>query len=84
MKKFLITLSALGLTTAAAFAQVEAPSFAAADADTSGDVTLAEAQVLWADLTQETFDIADTDKNGSLNQAEFDAYVATLPAPAAQ
>lgn len=84
MKTFLITLTALGLTTAAAFAQAEAPSFATADADASGDVTLVEAQVLWADLTQDIYDAADTDKSGSLNQAEFDAYVATLPAPAAQ
>lgn len=80
MKKTLITLAAFGLLTGAAFAQAAAPTFAAADADTSGDVTLAEAQVVWPALTQEAFDAADGDKSGTLNQAEFDAYAAAAPA----
>lgn len=82
MKKLLITIAAIGLSSAA-FAQA-AVTFASVDADTSGGVSLAEAQVAWPDLTQEAFDAADTSKDGSLDQAEFDAYVATLPAPAAQ
>jgi len=84
MKKILITLVAFGLTTGMALAQ-DVPAFAAADADTSGDVTLAEAQVVWPDLTQDAFTAADTDKSGSLNQAEYDALsaggaAATAPA----
>ncbi len=83
MKKILITLAAIGLTSAA-FAQAAPVTFASVDTDTSGGVSLAEAQVAWPDLTQEAFDAADTSKDGSLDQAECDAYVATLPAPAAQ
>lgn len=79
MKKILITLAAIGLTSAA-FAQAAAVTLASVDTDTSGGVSLAEAQVAWPDLTQEAFDAADTSKDGSLDQAEFDAYVATLPA----
>ncbi len=79
MKKILITLAAIGLSTAA-FAQAAAPDYATADADKSGDVSLAEAQVIWPALTQEQFTAADTDGNGSLSQAEFEAYAATAPA----
>jgi len=81
MKKFLITVAAIGLTTAA-FAQAAAVTFASVDTDTSGGVSLAEAQVAWPDLTQEAFDAADANKDAALDQTEFDAYVATLPAPA--
>ena len=84
MKTILITIAALGLTAGVAFAQ-DIPVFASADSDTSGDVNLAEAQVVWPALTQEAFDAADTDKSGSLNQAEYDALsaggaAATAPA----
>jgi hypothetical protein len=86
MNKLLLTIAAAGMTLATgAFAQdAAAPTFAGADTDTSGGVSLAEAQVVWPDLTQEAFTAADTNADGSLDQAEFDAYVATLPAPAAQ
>lgn len=83
MKKLLITLVAVGFSSAA-FAQAAAITLASVDTDSSGGVSLAEAQVTWPDLTQEAFDAADTSKDGQLDQAEFDAYVATLPAPAAQ
>lgn len=82
MKKLFITVAAIGLSTAA-FAQ-GAISFASVDTDTSASVSLAEAQVAWPDLTQEAYDAADTNKDGQLDQAEFDAWAATLPAPAAQ
>lgn len=81
MKKILVSVLALGLATSGVMAQAAAPDLATADADQSGDVSFAEAQVVWPDLTQEAFTAADTDGNGSLSQAEFDAYVATLPAP---
>jgi len=79
MKKILITIAAIGLSTAA-FAQAAAVTYATVDTDTSGGVSIAEAQVAWPTLTQEAFDAADTNKDGQLDQAEFDAYVATLPA----
>ena len=46
----------------------------------SGGVTITEAQALWPGMTQEEFDAADTNADGQLDQAEFDIYVATLPA----
>ncbi|MDC9825756.1 hypothetical protein PRN20_18635 [Devosia sp. ZB163] len=79
MKKILITIAAIGLSTAA-FAQAAPVTYATVDTDTSGGVSIAEAQVAWPTLTQEAFDAADTNKDGQLDQAEFDAYVATLPA----
>jgi hypothetical protein len=82
MKKLLITVAAIGLTSAA-LAQ-GAVSFASVDTDTSAGVSLAEVQVVWPDVTQEAFDAADTNKDGQLDQAEFDTWAATLPAPAAQ
>lgn len=80
MKKILITLAVVGLTglSSAAFAQA-AKDFAGADTDKSGDVSLAEAQVIWPSLTEDQYKAADTDANGSLNQAEYDAYSAANP-----
>ncbi len=77
MKKLFITVAAIGMSTAA-FAQ--APIFSEADTDMSGGVTITEAQALWPEMTQEEFDAADTNADGQLDQAEFDTYVATLPA----
>ena len=77
--KILIALAAIGLSSAA-FAQAEPITLASLDTDTSGSVSLVEAQVLWPDLTQELFEVADISKDGTLAQTEFDAYVATLPA----
>jgi hypothetical protein len=83
MKKLLVSVLALGLglsTTAMAQAVTD---FVAVDADASGDVTLTEAQLVWADLTAEVYAAADTDQNGSLSQAEYEALLAANP-PAAQ
>ena len=77
MKKILITLAVIGLSSAA-FAQA-AKDFAGADTDKSGDVSLTEAQVLWPSLTEDQYKAADTDANGSLNQAEVDAYATANP-----
>jgi hypothetical protein len=81
MKKLLLTIAAAGMTLATgAFAQdaTTAPDFASVDADSSGGVSLAEAQAIWPDLTQEAFTAADANADGSLDQTEFDAYVATV------
>ena len=80
MKKILVSILALGIATTAAMAQTAAPDFAATDADKSGDVSFAEAQLVWPDLTADAFTAADTDTSGALSQAEFDAHVAAQPA----
>ena len=82
MKKIVLSsLVVLGLSTAA-FAQAAAPDFATIDADASGGVSLAEAQVALPDLTEEAFTAADLDANGELSAEEF-ATVAAAPATSA-
>ena len=84
MKTILASVLALGLAATGAMAQDAmapvAPDFVTIDADKSGDVSFAEAQLVWIDLTEDAFKAADADASGALSQAEFDAYVATLPA----
>ena len=80
MKKIILSsLVVLGLSTAA-FAQAAAPDFATVDADASGGVSLAEAQVVLPDLTEEAFTAADIDANGELSAEEF--ATRAVPAPA--
>ena len=82
MKKIILSsLVVLGLSTAA-FAQGAATDFATVDADLSGGVSLAEAQIAWPDLTEDAFTAADTDANGELSTEEYDALVAASAAPA--
>lgn len=82
MKKLLISIVALGFSTAA-MAQV-VTDFASVDTDTSGDISLTEAQVVWPTLTEDAYKAADTDQSGSLSQEEYDAYLAANPPAAAQ
>ena len=82
MNKLLVSVLALGLGLSTAAMAQAVTDFAAVDADASGDVTLTEAQVVWADLTAEVYATADTDQNGSLSQAEYEALLAANP-PAA-
>jgi len=77
MKKLLVSVAALCFTTAAMAQAVT--DFAAVDADKSGDVSLTEAQVVWADLTEETFKAADTNADGKVDQVEYEAYLAAHP-----
>lgn len=82
MKKIILSsLVVLGLSTAA-FAQAAAPDFATIDADVSGGVSLAEAQVALPDLTEEAFTAADLDANGELSAEEFATLTATASVPA--
>jgi hypothetical protein len=82
MKKIILSsLVVLGLSTAA-FAQAAAPDFATVDADASGGVSLAEAQVVLPDLTEEAFTAADIDANGELSAEEFTTLTATAAVPA--
>ncbi|MDP1729655.1 MAG: hypothetical protein Q8L54_00450 [Devosia sp.] len=78
MKKLLVSIIALGVSTAA-MAQV-ATDFTSVDTDVSGDISLTEAQVVWPALTEEAYAAADLDQNGSLSQEEYDAYLAANPA----
>ena len=48
------------------------------DTDGNGTVSLAEAQAVWKDLTEDAFKAADADASGELSAEEL----ATLPAPA--
>ena len=82
MKKIVLSsLVVLGLSTAA-FAQAAAPDFATIDADVSGGVSLAEAQVALPDLTEEAFTAADLDANGELSVEEFATLTAAVAVPA--
>jgi hypothetical protein len=78
MKTITLAIAVLGFGTAAAFAQGATVDLTAIDTDGNGAVSLAEAQVVWPDLTQEQFAAADADASGELSVEEL----ATLPAPA--
>lgn len=81
IKHVLIGITALGLAAGPALAQdTTTPTFTSLDTDTSASISLVEAQVAWPDLSAEAFAAADTNADGVLDQAEFDAYVAALPA----
>jgi hypothetical protein len=80
MKKIFALAAAFALVSTAAFAQV-ASDFATVDADASGDVTLAEANTLWPDLTAEAYAAADTNADGKVDQAEYDVFLAANPLP---
>ena len=77
MKKLLVSIVAIGFSTAV-MAQA-ATDFASVDTDTSGDISLTEAQAVWADLTEEAYAAADTDGSGTLSQEEYDAHLAANP-----
>ena len=80
MKKILALAAAFALVSTAAFAQV-ASDFATVDADASGDVTLAEANTLWPDLTAELYAAADTNGDSKVDQAEYEVFLAANPLP---
>ncbi|CDP52295.1 hypothetical protein [Paradevosia shaoguanensis] len=77
MKKILISVAALALATSGAFAQ-NTVDIKTVDTDGNGTVSLAEAQAVWKDLTEDAFKAADADASGELSAEEL----ATLPAPA--
>ena len=83
MHKIALILAALGLATTAAIAQTPT-SFAEVDTDGSGELSFAELQAVWPDLTQAEFDTADIDAGGGLNADELNTLQpAAVPAPAA-
>ena len=84
MNKIATGLVALALAATPALAQAPL-TFADVDTDASGELSFAELQAVWPDLTQEEFTVADQDANGSLSPAELDALqlgAEALPAPA--
>ena len=83
MHKIALTLAAFGLATTAAFAQTPT-TFADVDTDASGELSFAELQVVWPDLTQAEFDTADADGSVGLGVDELNSLQpAAVPAPAA-
>jgi hypothetical protein len=67
MRWMLAAFLALG----ASWALAQDARFAAADADGDGAVSLAEAQALFPDMTEEDFAAADGDGDGALSEDEF-------------
>ena len=83
MRKFALGLAIAGLSTAAVFAQTPT-SFADVDTDGNGELSFAELQVVWPDLTQAEFEAADADASGGLSVDELNSLQpAAVPAPAA-
>lgn len=72
MRKFALGLAVLGLGATAAFAQTPT-SFADVDTDANGELSYAELQVVWTDLTQAEFDAADADASTGLSVDELNS-----------
>jgi hypothetical protein len=70
MKRFAI-LAAPVVLASAAFAQATLPEVA--DADGNGTWSMAELQVVWTDLNDETFAKIDTGADGEVDQTELQA-----------
>jgi len=84
MRKFALGLAVLGLATTTALAQTPI-GFNDVDTDANGELSFAELQVIWTDLTQEEFDRADADGSGGLTPDELNALQpAALPATPAE
>lgn len=80
MHKIALSLAVLGLSATAAFAQTPT-SFADVDTDANGELSFAELQLAWPDLTQAEFDAADADTSGGLVPDELNTLQpAALPA----
>ncbi|KRA44907.1 hypothetical protein [Devosia sp. Root635] len=80
MHKIALSLAVLGLSAGAAFAQTPT-SFVDVDTDANGELSFAELQLIWTDLTQDEFDGADADASGGLTPDELNSLQpSTLPA----
>lgn len=79
-----LTITAIAAVSAALFgvsgAYAEGGNFANVDADHDSKVTLTEATGAYPTLTQAQFDQADSNKDGSLDEAEFGTLAGLLPA----
>jgi hypothetical protein len=82
MHKFAMSLAALGLSATAALAQTPT-TFADVDTDANGELSFAELAVVWTDLTEAEFNLADGDASSGLNVDELNSLQpATVPTPA--
>lgn len=70
MYKIVIAVAALGLSATAAFAQT---SFTDVDTDANGELSYAELQVAWPNLSQDEFNTADVDASTGLSAGELAA-----------
>ena len=71
-------LSAASFGVAGAYAQAGG-DFAKADGNNDGKVSMTEALGVYPALTQAQFDQVDTNKDGSLDEAEFGTLAGLLP-----
>ena len=78
MKKTVLiaTVAAFGL---AAPALAQDITFADADTDMSGGLSLAEVQAVAPDVTADGFDAYDADADGELNEDEFETWKMANP-----
>lgn len=82
MHKFALSLAVLGLATSAAMAQTPT-TFADVDTDGNGELSFAELQLVWPDLTDAEFTAADADGSRGLNVNELNSLQpAAVPTPA--
>lgn len=83
MKKTVLiaSVAAFGLA-APVFAQDT--TFADADTDMSGGLSLAEVQAIAPDVTSDGFDAYDADADGELNEDEFETWKMANPEDEAQ
>jgi hypothetical protein len=80
MHKLALSLAVLGLSATAAFAQTPT-SFADVDTDANGELSFAELQLVWPDLSQGEFDGADADTSRGLSPDELNTLQpSALPA----
>lgn len=81
MRKIALGLAALLMAGSAALAQTPL-TFADVDTDGNGELSFAELLVVWPDLTQQEFDLADIDGSGGLSIEELNSLQpSTLPSP---
>ena len=72
MKKLILAF-AFGTFAAAPALAADMASFSTADANADGMVTMEEGNAAGANWTEDQFKAADTDGNGSLSEAEYNA-----------
>ena len=87
MHKLALSLAILGLSATAVLSQTPT-NFADVDGDANGELSFAELQLVWTDLTQGEFDGADADASGGLSADELNtlqpAALPATPAPPVQ
>lgn len=84
MHRLFLGLAAVGFATTATLAQ-SPTNFVDVDSDGNGELSFAELQQVWTDLSQAEFDGADVDASGGLSPDELDTLQpAALPAAPAQ